>query len=281
MATDVAVPSSSSAHRPSDVDATDARSAVTTMLEDARTQSTIVQSLTGLADRVEAAVRRSRVVSLVRSSPRLEAAISQSRIAAIGRTCHRYVTASWCYRWLTAEPDPDVVVIDLRETKTVGPIIAGGDRLATALQRATPSSTVVNGTADAATTVRDRPLGAAGLVVLSATATSLGSLALGGALSTPALLGHLFVAGLAALGLRSNSSLEDLRETKPARILAAAFEPPEPPDANPELQPQQPEAPDSRSGTDEQRRGGGAPKRNLEDSVSTSTSASTSASGDE
>jgi len=29
--------------------------------------------------------------------------------------------ASWIYRWLTAEPEPEVIVIDLRETHTVGP----------------------------------------------------------------------------------------------------------------------------------------------------------------
>lgn len=32
-------------------------------------------------------------------------------------------TQSYCYRWLTAEPDPDVIVIDLRETWTVGPLL--------------------------------------------------------------------------------------------------------------------------------------------------------------
>lgn len=35
-----------------------------------------------------------------------------------------WVRASYLYRWLTAEPDPDVVVIDLRETYAVGPVIA-------------------------------------------------------------------------------------------------------------------------------------------------------------
>lgn len=30
---------------------------------------------------------------------------------------------SWLYRWLTAEPEPEVIVIDLRETWTVGPVI--------------------------------------------------------------------------------------------------------------------------------------------------------------
>jgi hypothetical protein len=32
-------------------------------------------------------------------------------------------------RWLTAEPDPDVIVVDLRETVTVGPVILVLDRI--------------------------------------------------------------------------------------------------------------------------------------------------------
>ncbi|PSP81826.1 hypothetical protein BRC78_09000 [Halobacteriales archaeon QH_8_68_33] len=36
---------------------------------------------------------------------------------------------SWLYRWLTAEPEADVVVIDLRETMFVGPVLAALDRV--------------------------------------------------------------------------------------------------------------------------------------------------------
>jgi hypothetical protein len=32
-------------------------------------------------------------------------------------------------RWLTAEPNPDVIVVDLRETVTVGPVILVLDRI--------------------------------------------------------------------------------------------------------------------------------------------------------
>jgi hypothetical protein len=39
------------------------------------------------------------------------------------------------WRWLTAEPDPDVIVIDLRETLTVGPVIAVLDWLVVRLAR--------------------------------------------------------------------------------------------------------------------------------------------------
>lgn len=31
--------------------------------------------------------------------------------------------------WLTAEPEPEVIVIDLRETYTIGPLIAALDRV--------------------------------------------------------------------------------------------------------------------------------------------------------
>ncbi|MBX0287831.1 hypothetical protein [Haloarcula salinisoli] len=33
------------------------------------------------------------------------------------------VRNSYCYRWLTTEPDPEVIVIDLRETRTIGPFV--------------------------------------------------------------------------------------------------------------------------------------------------------------
>jgi hypothetical protein len=35
----------------------------------------------------------------------------------------RWLSGSALYRWLTAEPEPDVIVIDLRETWTVGPLL--------------------------------------------------------------------------------------------------------------------------------------------------------------
>lgn len=48
-----------------------------------------------------------------------------------GGLAHRFgervttiVTASFLFRWLTKEPDPEVIVIDLRKTYTVGPIVA-------------------------------------------------------------------------------------------------------------------------------------------------------------
>lgn len=54
----------------------------------------------------------------IRSGSVLAGAAEQvtTRVETIGRS-------SYCYRWLTDEPNPDVIVINLRETRTVGPFL--------------------------------------------------------------------------------------------------------------------------------------------------------------
>lgn len=52
--------------------------------------------------------------------------VGTTAIDPFRRTTRRLATVtreSYLYRWLTKEPDPEVIVIDLRETYTVGPII--------------------------------------------------------------------------------------------------------------------------------------------------------------
>jgi hypothetical protein len=60
-------------------------------------------------------VGESRAVQIVESV----AARARERSASVGHVVRR----SAVYRWLTKEPEPTVVVIDLQETYTVGPII--------------------------------------------------------------------------------------------------------------------------------------------------------------
>jgi hypothetical protein len=65
--------------------------------------------------------------------------VASSRVAAAIRTAMSsgisWVRNSTLYSWLTAEPDPDVVVIDLRETYTVGPFIMILDKLIPHIER--------------------------------------------------------------------------------------------------------------------------------------------------
>ena len=65
-----------------------------------------------------------------RFSTKLGTAASNSALSHLVALLGAWIRASYLYRWLTKEPEPDVVVIDLRETYTVGPVIALLDRLA-------------------------------------------------------------------------------------------------------------------------------------------------------
>jgi len=133
--------------------------------------------------------------------------------------------ASFLFRWLTKEPEPEVIVIDLRETWTVGPIIALLDRF---VEAAAESRLVAVGSqlwrALLAAPVRAAGVGTAGLsaaflvATLAASSPSWGALAFGTV---------LFLAGVVAT--RDGRDWETLRETRPVELLAAAFELPEPP----------------------------------------------------
>ena len=160
-------------------------------------------------------------------------ALSGSRLAAAARSgtarIGRYVRASFLYRWLTAEPDPDVIVIDLRDTWTVGPFLAVLDRLVSGLARGFDGSRAgaVAGVAVAA--IRSRPLRVVGV----GTTAVGGAVVLGTLLTTGATTGLTVgaVAMLAGVVLtRDERDWETLRETRAVDLLRRALEPPEPPD---------------------------------------------------
>jgi hypothetical protein len=90
-----------------------------------------------------------------------------------GLTLDRWIRSSWLYRWLTAEPEPDVIVIDLRETYTVGPVLAALDR---AVERAAPrwrDSAPDRALAWASTTVTNAPVRVASWIAILAFVGSL------------------------------------------------------------------------------------------------------------
>ncbi|MXR41842.1 hypothetical protein GRX01_10905 [Halobaculum sp. WSA2] len=74
-----------------------------------------------LRTRVRGIVERSAVGSAVAD---LGNAARSSSLTAFARRVGEFTRHSFFYRWLTKEPEPEVIVIDLRETWTVGPIIA-------------------------------------------------------------------------------------------------------------------------------------------------------------
>jgi len=141
----------------------------------------------------------------------------------------RVVSGSFIYRWLTAEPEPEVIVIDLRETWTVGPIIELIDRLLEELTESAQTSTLISGVHHIATAFRERPVNVVSFGVI---ASALGVLLVGGltqSLSIVSAVVAILMALVGLFGLGSQRTLNDIVETKPAQMLISAFEPPEPP----------------------------------------------------
>lgn len=157
----------------------------------------------------------------------LERSRTYRTVTAIGRTLSAYVRGSYFYRWLTAEPDPDVIVIDLRETWTVGPFIAILDRLVGFFERAAGGSTIFEFASTLADRTLDAPVRMAGFAALFAAVLAIPSAVLMD--RTTALL---FAVGLLVVGtiaLFEDRPWDELRETRPVELLVAAFEPPDPP----------------------------------------------------
>ena len=160
----------------------------------------------------------------------VQRAVRSSRLARLSRWLADAVRHSFLYRWLTAEPDPDVIVIDLRETWTVGPFIrlldATLDRLAPAVRESRVAGAVQRGT----TLTRQQPGVVAGLALLVVSVIlGLTSVATGNLDTTRLVLTAILLGG-GALATRERRSWSELRETRPVALLIAALEPPEPPE---------------------------------------------------
>ncbi len=134
------------------------------------------------------------------------------------------------YQWLTAEPDPEVIVIDLRETWTVGPILRVLDRTIDRLADAAAGSRAVAIATRGSTAAIAAPLRAGGLVL-----AALGIVvAVSGVLGATALTRVAVGVGLAVAGVIAMQDDRDwatLRETRPVELAITAFEPPAPPDS--------------------------------------------------
>ncbi len=187
------------------------------------TGSRIVGAVRGGYRRLQQAVAAAWVTDVWRRiSTRLATATAESWLARAWARLEVMVRASWIYRWLTAEPEPDVIVIDLRETWTVGPVIRLLDWMLAQVQPAVAQSAGVRMATGLVTRMQHAPLRMAGGAALGG---GLLSILIAG-LSIPGLV----LIALGALGVRDDRSWETLAETRLAQWLVAAFEPPEPPE---------------------------------------------------
>lgn len=161
---------------------------------------------------------------------RLSRALDASRLVGATRTAEatavRWGRGSRIVRWFLAEPDPEVVVVDLRETYTVGPVIHAAAWSGTRARRLAERSGLDAAASKAADRFRDAPLRSGGAVVVATALVGIAtSLLAGGAVG-----GWLLLLGVALLATRERRSASELAETRLGRALVAAFEPPEPPE---------------------------------------------------
>jgi hypothetical protein len=190
-----------------------------------------VSSADGSADasesRLATAVADSRLVAaLATLDDRLSSVGRGERATRLGAWTRRVVTDSFVYRWLTAEPDPEVIVIDLRETVTIGPFVAMLDRVGGWLDAAATSSGVVAVGRSLLAEFRAAPVRLLGAAVALGSALALlvgvGLGAVGTAVTV--IFAALALAGLA--GTQVTASWADLVDSRVGTVLATAFEPP-------------------------------------------------------
>ena len=143
-----------------------------------------------------------------------------------------WVKTSSGYRWLTAEPEPDVIVIDLRDTLSVGPLIASLDATLEFLLPAAGYSSLVRTSRRVIDRFRAAPIRAASFGVLGVTALFLMLTAFVADSSELVLTAGIGVMLIAALGTRIRMSWSELLETRVVQVIVALFEPPTPPEAS-------------------------------------------------
>lgn len=80
-----------------------------------------VGTVTVVKERLRSAIENSALKSL---SDEFTRSFEHSTLNGVCSRVLEMTQASWIYRWLTAEPEPGVIVIDLRETYTVGPFLS-------------------------------------------------------------------------------------------------------------------------------------------------------------
>jgi len=141
----------------------------------------------------------------------------------------RFVESSWLYRWLTAEPDAEVVVIDLRETLSAGPVLASVDKAIRNAIEVMPTSGGLRRGYRLRQGVRDHPIRIASFGAIAAILVGfVGVVVAGGPLGVGTFV---LIIGLlvAARGTQNRTPLSEITATGWYQFLAETFEPPAPP----------------------------------------------------
>lgn len=162
-----------------------------------------------------------------------QSALASSILYRGAKRSNEAIRGSWMYQWLTKEPEPDVIVIDLRETRTVGPVLKYLDQGIEATSRVIAQSTTLKHAKSMQSYFQKRPVRVLSSVLLATVILSTVVLGISGLLTA---WHGVIVAGLLLAGLRGTQSkmtLSDIQQTQWYEYLcrgAEVFVPPEPPE---------------------------------------------------
>lgn len=186
-------------------------------------QDDISPPTTDLRDRLVTAADRftdrwaplSRAVDVWTSHSRFDAALD--RFAAVVRD-------AWIVRWLTTEPEPDPIVIDLRESRMLGPPLSVFDRLLPRLDAAGRTSRVQRAGRGIVGWAERYVVPAVSLLLLGYVVYLLATTWHGASPLWLAALAIAVIAGL--LGLTVTESRDVLGRSRFARVAVALVAPP-------------------------------------------------------
>jgi len=135
--------------------------------------------------------------------------------------------------WLTKEPEPDVIVIDLRDTYTVGPFIQLLDRLVPHAERAWSGSLLQRFSARLTEIVRHAPVKVASAFLLGVVFVQTLQVVPTLQETSLTIFAALLTAWTVALvGLRVDWTLKELADSRVGKLMKGLFEPPELPNEN-------------------------------------------------
>ena len=183
-----------------------------------------VRATPGRAEAVAGTLETSFVASAVGV---LVGAANGSGLAGLVGTVGQFTRASFGYRWLTSDREPEVVTIELADSTAVVYLEAALHGFVRRLVPAYHRSTVVDTVRGTSRRIRDVPIGLASAVLLVAV---FGDFVVTLASGAPTLFGValriLFLCLLAA-GTQVTMSWSEFARTPAGRLLVATLEPPE------------------------------------------------------
>lgn len=187
-----------------------------------RANSRLVRMLLASRHRLASAWQHATVATVLTAiTTTFDRAGENSRLLGAGSTVQRWGRNAWLFGWLTAESEPDVIVVDLRETRTVGPILAVLDWLVGRLRGPWRRSGVRSGLGTVANSNSVKVLSIVVLVALLV--NTIGSF-VSGSLSAVGLVARAALAGFALVGTQVPRSA--IVNSRAYRVTKAVLEPP-------------------------------------------------------